>query len=144
MFRKELEARLKEIFGFKKLSFDAASEAFEQDTLFVELGDCKTRPGDGKITARVTGQLVVYSQAVQSKDVNQKMTFGTLARRIEQASATSKKNFFFSDFDTNVENSPARLQNIHEWRTSFTFLYSAQYDPDRGQITSLTLEESES
>jgi hypothetical protein len=35
-------------------------------------------------------------------------------------------------------NSPARLQNIAERRAAFVYLYSAQYDPDQGELTSLT------
>lgn len=137
MFRKSLEQKLKEIFGFKKITFDAPSDSFEQDTMFVELGDCKTRPtAEGKITAKVTGQLVVFSQ-------DMRFTFGALAKLIEQANAEAKKDLFFFNVDTNVENSPARLSNISERRTSFVYLYSAQYDPNLGVITSLELESEE-
>lgn len=132
MFRKELEARLHKIFGMKKSTFNAPSDAFEQDTLFIEIGNATNRVSQGKVYSRVTGQVVVFSQ-------ENKLTYGFFNKRIEQAGNALTKDLFFFDIDTNVESSPARLQNITERRTSFMFLYSAQYDPNQGHITSLNL-----
>lgn len=133
MFRKALEARMKAIFGFEKVTLDAPSDSFEQDTLFIELQRPLTRTSEGKVFARVTGQVIVYSQ-------DNKMPYGFFSKRIEKAGHELTKDFFFFDVDVNQENSPARLQNISERRTSFVFFYSAQYDPKLGELTTLEME----
>lgn len=134
MFRKTLEEKLKKIFGFEKVTFDAPSDAFEQDTLFIEIQQPRTRTTQAKVYARVTGQLVVFSQ-------DNKMPFGFFNKRIEKAPNALTKDFFFYDIDVNVENSPARFQNIYERRVSFIFFFTAQYDPNLGELTTLETEE---
>lgn len=136
MFRADLKDKLERIFGFKKTTFGAASDQFEQDVLFVEIQSCKAKPGDGDISAKVTGKIVVYSQ-------DNKMPFGFFNKRIEKADKALTKDFFFYDIDVNNESSPARLQNISERSCSFVFLFQTQYDPNLGHIESFTLEESE-
>lgn len=130
MFRKTLEERLKKIFGFEKVTFQAPSDAFEQDTLFIEIQNPRTRTSEAKVYARVTGQLIVYSQ-------DNKMPYGFFNKRIEKAPNALTKDFFFFDIDVNIENSPARLQNISERRVSFVFFFTAQYDPNLGELTTL-------
>lgn len=137
MFRKELEKRLKNIFGFRKISFDAPSESFEQDTLFVDISEVRTNAAPGKASAYVRGSLSVFSQ-------NDKLPYGYFNKRLQTASASLTKSLFFYDIDTNVLNSPARMQNISERRTSFVFLYSEQYDPNRGQLTQVNYSEEQS
>ena len=133
MFRSELKEKLKDIFGFKKVTFSAPSESFEQDTLFVEIESANTRPSKGKkVYAKVSGNLVVFSHGA-------KLPFGFFSKRIEQADAELTSNFFFFDLDQNALNSPARLQDISEIRGKFVFLYSAEYDPNQGSLTSLSL-----
>lgn len=134
MFRKTLQEKLQKIFGFEKVTFDAPSDAFEQDVLFIEVNQPRTRTSEGMVYARVTGQLVVYSQ-------DNKLTYGFFNKRIALAPHALTKDFFFYDIDTNQESSPARLQNITERRASFVFFFSAQFDPKLGELT--TLETSE-
>lgn len=134
MFRKELEDNLKKIFGFEKVSLNAPSDSFEQDTLFVQIDQPNTRTSEGKVYAKVYGQLIVFSQ-------HDKLTYGFFNKRIEKADVALTKKFFFYDTDVNVENSNARMQNIHERRTSFVFFFTAQYDPKLGTLTTLELEE---
>lgn len=133
MFRQELQEKLEKIFGFKKVTFEAYSDSFEQDTLFIEVQRPRTKTSEGKVYARVTGQLVVFSQ-------DNKMPFGFMQKRIEKAKNELTKSFFFHDVDVNQENSPARLQNISERRTNFVFFFTAQYDPKLGEITTLEME----
>lgn len=135
MFKKDLLRRLEGIFGFEKTTMLAPDANYEQDTLFVELVSARTRvsgANGGTETARVTGTLVVFSQ-------DDRLPYGFFSKRIEQAAPDLTKPFFFFDIDVDDVESPARLQNLHERRTSFIFLYDAQYDPDRGTITTLTL-----
>lgn len=140
MFRKDLERRFKLIFGFKKVTFSSPSDdptigTFEQDSCFVEVSDCKSNTGFGRAQAKVEGTLRTFTQ-------DDKMPYGFFNKAIQQASAELKAQLFFYEVDTNVASSPARIQNIHERRTRFVFLYSEQYDPDQGEITSLELEET--
>lgn len=131
MFQSELERKLKSIFGFKKVTFNAPG-SFEQDTLFVDVQSAPSKVGKKKITSRVSGALTVYSHG-------DKFPFGFFTKRIEQAKAEFKKDFFFYDLDQNVLTSPARVQNICEIRGSFVFLFSAQYDPNQGTMNTIAL-----
>ena len=131
MFKKDLKKRLEKIFGFAKTTYDAPSEAFEQDTLFITVASSVARTGSGKATATVTGFLTVYSK----KD---SLPYGYFNKRIGQAQKENPeltKPLFFFDMDTDVANSPARLIDIAERRVSFKFQFSEQYDPEQGSLT---------
>lgn len=135
MFKNDLQRRLCAIFDVKKTTFDAPSDAFEQDTLFVDVTKSTSRMSDlkgGRQTAKVEGTLTMYSQ-------DNRLPFGFFNKRIERAEHKYTDNLFFFDIDVDVDASPARVQNIHERRVGFIFLYDSQYDPDRGSMTSLDL-----
>lgn len=134
MFRPELQKTLAAIFGVAKTTYDAPSDQFEQDVLFVDVTDCKSNAGQGKVTAKVTGTLTMFSQA-------NRLPFGFFNKKISQAAFALTKSIFFFDIDVDVAASPARIQNISERRTSFVFLYSAQFDPDQGSLTSLQFDD---
>lgn len=139
MFRKDLMRRMEAIFGMDKTTMLASSETYEQDTLFIEILSSRSRVSGvngGRETARVIGTIVVFSQ-------EDRLPYGFFIKRIEQAAAELKAPLFFYDIDVDDVESPARLQNLHERRCSFQFLYDSQYDPDRGSITSLTLSVNE-
>lgn len=90
-------------------------------------------------TARVTGFLTVFSQGVldeTDESAGVRLPFGFFAKRIAQANPEDTRPFFFGP-ESDVSNSAARFQNLHERQVPFTFLYSAQYDPDRGQLNGL-------
>ncbi len=119
----------------RKTIFDApsvnpATGSFEQDTLFIEINECNSRMTDGMAYAKILGSLVVFAQM-------DKMPFGYFSKRIYKADHSLTKDLFFFDIDLNPINSPARLQNISERRVRFVYLYSAQYDPEHGELTSL-------
>lgn len=130
MFRRELAEKLKAIFGVEKVSFDEPGDSFEQDTLFVEILESQSNTGQGRATAKVNGAIVMYSQ-------HNKLPYGFFNKRLQNADPALTKPFFFFDIDVDAQNSPARLQNISERRASFVYLYSAQYDPNQGQLTSV-------
>lgn len=135
MFRADLKRRLEGIFDFEKTTYNAVSEEYEQDTLFIEIAYSRSRVSGkdgGRETARVGGTIVVYSQ-------DNRLTYGFFIKRIEQAAAELKAPLFFYDIDVDDPASPAREINIHERRTSFVFLYDSQYDPDKGSLTELDL-----
>ncbi len=133
MFKKEMQEKLKDIFGVKKVTFADPGDSFEQDCIFIQVQECRSNVGPPRATAKVTGNIIMYCQI-------EKLSYGFFNKRIENAAPDLSKNFFFFDIDVDALNSPARIQNISERRTSFVYLYSAQYDPNQGQLTELELE----
>lgn len=137
MFRKDLQNRFEQIFALGKTTFLAPSEEFEQDTLFIEIESVSPRvsnAGGGKQTAKVVGNVTVFAQ-------DNNLPYGFFNKAIERADPELTSPLFFYDIDTDIAASPARTQNIHERRASFVFLYEGQYDPNKGELTSLSLEE---
>ena len=129
--------KLVQIFAFKKTSYNAPSVnsstgSFEQDVLFIEVNECRTRAGYGRVTAEVMGSIVTFSQM-------DKLPFGYFQKRIQLADHSHTKDFFFFDVDLNPVNSPARMQNITERRLRFVYLYESQFDPEHGELTSLEI-----
>lgn len=135
MFRADLKDKLENIFGYRKTTFLAPSDQFEQDTLFIQIDEAHPKVTEERATAKVMGTLTVFAQA-------QKFPFGSLSKKIEEASANLTAPFFFFDIETDVANSPARLVNIVERRTRFIFLYSETYDRSFGELTSVDFEET--
>lgn len=135
MFRADLKRRFETIFDFPKTTYNAPNmETPEQDILFIQIFEAKSKISQGRQIARVTGSLVVFAQA-------NKFPFGYLTKRIDKADREQTAPLFFHDIDTDVPNSPARVVNLHERRTGFVFLYDAQYDPTHGLLTSLEFQE---
>jgi hypothetical protein len=132
-----MASKLSRIFDFKKVTYDAPAAdsdgSFEQDTMFVDIQDCNSKVKEGLATARVSGSLTVFSQMG-------KLPFGFFNKRINNADHDDTKSFFFFNIDSNPASSPARVQNLIERRVSFIYLYSGQYDPEHGLITSLVIE----
>lgn len=128
--------KLKAIFGVKKVTFDEPGATFEQDCIFIEILSAPARTGEGRAVAKVTGNLVMFSQ-------HSKLPFGFFNKKIQQADAKDTRDFFFYDMDVELQNSQARYQNIAERRCSFVYLYSAQYDPNQGELNSLEIEDAE-
>lgn len=134
MFKADLQRRLERIFGIAKTTYDAPNhEALEQDTMFIEITYVLGRlSGTDRATARVGGFITVFSQA-------DRLPYGFFAKRIARADPSDTRRLFFQR-EVDLQDSPARLQNLHERRVGFTFLYDAQYDPDKGSLTELTME----
>lgn len=137
MFKKDLQDRVKRIFGVSKTTFNLVDFAApEQDCLFIEITDAKSRPySKDRISARVTGALKLYAKYEAA-------TYGFFPKRIEQSAPADRARFIFGQ----EENVPVvsadgltLIQNLRETRVSFTFLYDSQYDPDRGVINELDL-----
>jgi hypothetical protein len=128
VFKAELLDKLSKIFLMTKTTYNAPSDSHEQDVLFVDIEKATSRISQGKAISKVEGSLTVYSNKLQ---------FGYFNRKIEQAESELTKQFFFFDIDLNPATSPARVQNISERRTRFIYLYSGQYDPSQGELTSV-------
>lgn len=135
MFEASLKSKLSQIFGFRKTTYDAPSVdsstgTYEQQVLFIDITQATTRACNGKAYCHVRGSMTVFAQM-------NKLPFGYFNKRIEQADPELTKDLFFYDIDLNPASSPARIQNIAERRVSFIYLYSTEYDPDQGEMTSL-------
>lgn len=137
MFKKELKEKLENIFKFtgdkRRTTFDAYSQEFEQDTLFIEIGEENPRITSAGVSMRIEGELVYFSQV-------DKIKYGNMIKLIEQALPIDKNKFFFYDIDKPNLSSQARMQNIVERRISFVYLYTGSYNPDKGEMTSLEMD----
>lgn len=132
MFESQLKSKLKEIFGIKKVTYDAPSEANEQECLFVEIVDVISGVKDTKALSKITGSAVLFGNA-------DKLPFGFFAKRIKQARLQTTKDFFFYDLESN-----SRIyQNIVQRSFSFVYFFEEQYDPDQGTITSVEIDVEE-
>lgn len=131
MFRKSLEASLKNIFDLPKVTYDQPSEEREQDCIFVSITDVKTtfKELDKKALCRATGELTVYAQ-------NNKLPFGFFQKKIKSAQNSDTINFFFY----NVEENLKYFGNLVERKCNFIYFYSTQYDPDVDLIESVELD----
>lgn len=133
MFKNQLKKNLEAIFGFRKTTYDAPSDKCEQDTLFIEINQCRTNAGEGRATAEVSGTLTVFSKA-------EALPFGFFNKKIATAKPEFSKDIFFFEIDTDVATSPARLINLTERRTSFVYFYKKQFDPNQGELNELEFE----
>ncbi len=134
MFKATLEKNFKAIFGFKKVTFNAPSEQFEQDTMFVEIQDVQVAVGSGKERAKVMGTITTFSQ-------DNKLPYGFINKRVAGADKELTKDLFFFDTEQDVATSPAGTLNISERRSRFLFLYSKQFDPQQGEMTEFEMED---
>ncbi len=141
MFRKQLEADARAIFGVKKTTFLAVDPASpEQDCLFIEAHSVSTRAhGKDRFSGIVKGALVMFSQ-------EGRLPYGFFGKAIEKAPQSITKSFFFEQENdvsakslTGVTTTSASIQNLHERRVGFTYLFDTQYDPDRGEMNELDL-----
>ncbi len=78
MFETDLSDKLKRIFQVAKVTFDAPSDAQEQDVLFVQIEKSLNRIVETKQIADVTGKILIYSQ-------NNRIPFGYISKQIEEA-----------------------------------------------------------
>lgn len=128
MFKNKLKEKLGRIFGFEKVTFDAPSDQFEQEVIFINVDQVASRITEGRETARVFGSLTVYCQ-------QEKFPFGYMAKRIQRANFLDTEKLFFYDFEEDPAGSPAKMVNLSERRMKFIFLYEGQYDPNLGELT---------
>lgn len=133
MFKEKLSKDLKEIFGIEKVTFDKVGDKFEQDSLFVEISQAKVKTGIGKFSAVVTGSIILYS-------ASDKLPYGYFSNRIELAKREVKGPFVFLNLEENIPNSPFSTINLVERRVGFIYLFKAEHNPERGEISSLKIE----
>lgn len=126
MFEKDLSDCFKKIFGFKKVRFEQPGESQEQECLFVDIDIVDSRIKDKRYIARVTGSALIYANS-------DKLPFGFFAKCIDKADAALKKDLFFTEIEANSKT----FQNIAQRTFSFIYFVNKQFDPEKGQITSI-------
>ncbi len=127
MIKDSLKKKLEAIFGMR-VTFDAPSDAFEQDRIFIEVQGGRDNAGSGRITAEYTGALIIYSK-------NETLAYGFFGKKISDASPDLTKDFFFSAPDTNNLTSPARYMNLTERRINFKYLFRENFQAAQGRMT---------
>ena len=127
MIRDQLKKKLEAIFGLP-VTFDAPSDAYEQNKIFVEIQSGQDNAGSGRITARYMGSLVIYAKT-------EAMPYGFFGKKISDADPSLTNDFFFWGIDTNNLTSPARYVNLTERRVNFKFLFRENYQAAQGRLT---------
>lgn len=128
MFEATLKDHLEKIFDMRA-TFDTPGDSMEQERIFIQVTQVLGRVVDGRQIARVVGNLRVFAQI-------DKMPFGYFAKRIAAAAPELTRHIFFEREETQGTH-----RNIVEHTVPFTFLFDSQYDPPRGQITTLQFTE---
>lgn len=124
-----LREKLEAIFKVKKISFNEPGESREQDCLFISIDDSRPKISDNKCRYRISGRCLIYGR-------NDKVKIGFFSKAISQADADLTKDFFFHDFESNTKT----YGEIVQRGFSFVYFFTEQYDPDTGDLTSLTTE----
>lgn len=132
MFEASLKEKLKNIFDFKKVSFDQISESREQECIFIEVDDARSTIKDGKQFCRVTGRLIVFANS-------EKLPFGYFQKKIQEAKLEDTKDLFFYE----VEGNTGVIQNIDQRSMAFVYFYNDQYNPNLGELTSIEISEAQ-
>ncbi len=128
MFEKTLEASLKEIFGVKKVTYDQPGENEEQECIFIEVEKSRNNVKDKKFIAQVNGTLTIVGNS-------DKMPYGFFSKKIDEAKPEVKRNLAFFNFERNSRV----FRNIVQRTVDFTYFFSGQFDPNLGNITSVTI-----
>ena len=121
---------MKDIFEVSKVSFDLPGESREQDCLFIDIQSSKSSIKKTRENATVRGSILMYSNS-------EKLPFGFFLKKINQADEELTHDLCFF----NMEENTRTFQNIVERRCNFIYLYSNDYDPEGGTITSVEFEE---
>jgi len=126
VFRNTLKELLKDIFEIPKVSYDLPGESKEQGCIFVSIDSAQNSVKKGKECSIVRGSISIYSNG-------DKLPFGFFSKKINQAQPALTQGLFFYNMDENNKI----FQNIVERKCNFIFLYSNEYDPEGGSLTSL-------
>lgn len=131
-FKEALLTYIKEIFMLPRATFDAPSEEEEQNVAFIEIPNVRATPRAGLMNYRAEGYITVFI------DEN-KVPFDYFSKQIEKAKPEIKSKFFFFGVGAVQSTETKGQMSLAEVRTSFVFLYSQQYDPNKGTLNGLEL-----
>jgi hypothetical protein len=126
MFETSLKDALVTVFGIPKVTYEAPSEAKEQQCLFVKIDSATSSIRNGVALAKVMGTISIFANS-------DKLPFGFFAKRIQRSEPDDTSAFYFY----NMDKSEQYFGNLVERTCSFVYFYSEQYDPNGGLITSM-------
>lgn len=129
MFEAELKEKLQRIFGVRKATYEQPSEAKEQEVIFISIETATSKVTQGLGVAMAQGSFSIFASS-------EKMPFGYINKRINLAANSDTKDFVFYNIDENQKY----FGNLVERKSSFTFFYRGDYDPNQGDLTSIELE----
>jgi hypothetical protein len=132
VFEAELKDKFKQIFKVKKVTYDAPSDAREQECLFIEIESSKNVIKDTRAKAMVTGNAMMNAKG-------DKLPFGFFSKAIKQADPALTKDLFFFD----IEKNTLRFQDLIQRGFSFVYFFDSQYDPDVSTIENVTITSEE-
>lgn len=132
MFEKKLAEQVQKIFGISKVSFDTSGDSQEQEGIFIEISQARTRAKPSRQIAHVVGIIHVFA-------ASNKLPYGFFAKAIEAAKPEDKRGFFFYNFEENK----GTFRNIAQRSVGFQYLFDSQYDPAIGSIQTVNLQISE-
>lgn len=128
-----MENQLKEdlaiIFKPEKVTFGQPSDIKEQQVLFINIEKSDVRYKKKLKRYKVEGKLTMFAQS-------EKMPGDYYSTHVYEMPKALQARFFFSEFDANTKY----YQNLVQRDVSFIYFYETQYDPDTGEITSVTVE----
>ncbi len=130
MFEKTMIDQLSRIFDIARVTFDDPSESQEEECLFIQVQKSKNTIKNGHAIARVTGKILMYVNI-------EKMPFGYLSKKIEEAEQADVSPFFFFDFEDNLST----YASIAQRSLQFVYFFNGQYNPEVGTLTSLNLQQ---
>ncbi len=110
-----------------KATFDLTDkEVKEQNVLYVDVVNSVGTTKQGRAIFKVSGDIFIYAP-------NDKLTFGYFNKCLEKADPSDSLDLFFHKIDYSGEY----MGNLVERRCSFVYFYSAQYDPEAGEINEI-------
>lgn len=119
MFRKDLEAKLKNIFGVKTVLFDSFELGKEQDALFVDIDNARDYITAGNRGMIVDGRISICGLADKNK-------YGWLHTKIEMAKRADINAIWFGRNESPIKFSHNNndyvkydIDFIYSWRTEF-------------------------
>ena len=127
MFENILAEKFKRIFDIAKVTYRKISASEEQSCLFIEVDEAKTRLKHGRFVGQVKGKIKVFAEL-------EKLPLGYFMQRLSKASPDDLSDLYFYNFEENA----GTIDNVIERTLRFIYLFNFQYDPDVGEITSIT------
>lgn len=128
MFTKDLETKLKNIFGSQKVVFDSFQLGKEQETLFVEIDSAKDYTTDGNMGMLVVGRLGISGPAGKFK-------YGWAHKKIEIANRSDTDSFIFGRNELPIKF----VHNSNEfikYEVDFVYRFHASFNPRADKIES--------
>lgn len=135
MFRADLEARLKKIFGANKIIFDSFNLGKEQEALFVDIDNARDYIITGGRGVLVDGRISICGPADKHK-------YGWMHSKIEMARKTETETFIFGRNETQIKFQHNNNEFI-KYDIDFIYRYKVDFNPISAKIESAEINSQE-